>query len=1015
MIPLSLLSDPELLGLGRRPMVPALPPFDSVEVARAGGPSPWVRSLDGEWWRRVRPHPDAVTAADVGGDEPAPGGGWGAAPVPGTFATPLYLNVRMPFELHAPDVPLDDNPTAVYRRTFTLPAAWRRGRRRTVLRLGGASSMAVVWVNGSLVGVATDSRLPSAFDVTAVLRPGPNTVAVAVPRWSASTWVEDQDQWWIPGLLRSIELWSLAPVALDDTATVPGLDADGTTGTLDLDVSVDGLAIGGPGPYSVEVLVEDPARTGRRRPLATTGRLEVPAWPARDPADPDATAALEHTVAYTWPGHRVLGRLAVPGVEPWSHESPRRYRVVIVLREPAGAVVDVRTRPTGFRRVEVVDRALLVNGVPVVVNGVNHHDVHPDRGPATTTEDSRRDLELMKRHHVNAVRTSHYPHDESFYDLCDELGLYVVDEADVETHGRWRATSDDPAYAATFLTRGVRMVQRDRSHPCVIAWSLGNESGYGPSHDAMAAWIGRVDPSRPRHYEGGFSRDLDAASPASDLVCPMYASVERIVRWSREGRDRRPLVLCEYSHAMGQAGGLSDYWAVFGRESGLQGGFVWEWADHALRRTEPDGTTWFAYGGDFGEPVHDGSFVCDGLVSPDREPHPLLAELAALTQPVAVEVVRPARGRPRVRVTNRRWFTDLSDLEARWERAVDGVPVAAGPFAVPALAPQGAADLAVPGPGRAAAGGRSTLTVRFRPRRGRRPAWAPPGWESAVVTVELPGVETAGTRAGPAPVRSRGLLVDGDGLRVGEVALGWPALALWRAPTDNDDPPGTWRPATPAGAWRRAGLDRLDVVGDEVRRRGGAWLRTVVYRTAAGHPVEHRQRVTVEDGTVVCAERLVIDRAIRDLPRVGVAFELPADFEDLRWLGLGPGDSYPDRRAAGRFGLWSSTVTAQALPFVVPQEHGLHVDTEWFELAAPARTLRIVGDRPLAFSALAHSAADLQAAAHAHELPARAATHVHLDVAHRGLGTAACGPDTHPRHLVPGGTYRFGWTITVTR
>ena len=314
----------------------------------------------------------------------------------------------------------------------------------------------------------------------------------------------------------------------------------------------------------------------------------------------------------------------MPGIESWNHERPRRYRVAIVLRDGDGAVLDVRSRWIGFRRVELADRALLVNGVPVVINGVNHHDIHPDRGPATTVEDTRRDLELMKRHHVNAVRTSHYPKDESFYDLCDELGLYVVDEADIESHGRWRATSDEPAYAAAFLERGMRMVLRDRSHPCVVAWSLGNESGYGPSHDAMAAWIRRVDPSRPLHYEGGFSRDLDAASPVSDIVCPMYASVERIVQWSADGRDRRPLILCEYNHAMGQAGGLADYWSVFGEVEGLQGGFVWEWADHGLRRHEADGTSWIAYGGDFGEAEHDGNFVCDGLVSADREPHPLL-------------------------------------------------------------------------------------------------------------------------------------------------------------------------------------------------------------------------------------------------------------------------------------------------------------------------------------------------------------------------------------------------------
>ena len=439
----------------------------------------------------------------------------------------------------------------------------------------------------------------------------------------------------------------------------------------------------------------------------------MPRWAPRDGGD-------AHAIAYTWPGHRVIDRVRVRGVEAWSHENPRRYRVAVILRDGGGEVLDVRARWVGFRRIELADRALLVNGVPVVINGVNHHDINPDRGPATTVDDTRRDLELMKRHHVNAVRTSHYPKDESFYELCDELGLYVVDEADIETHARWRATSDDPAYAAAFLERGMRMVLRDRSHPCVIAWSLGNESGYGPSHDAMAAWIRRVDPSRPLHYEGGFSRDLDAASPVSDIVCPMYASVERIVRWSDDGHDRRPLILCEYNHAMGQAGGLADYWAVFGEVDGLQGGFVWEWADHGLRRRDADGREWIAYGGDFGEAEHDGNFVCDGLVSADREAHPLLAELAALTQPVAVD----AAGHGRLRVRNRRWFTDLSDVEATWELTTDGRRVVAGRLELPAIAPRSSAVIDIPAvvDERTSRGGtgRSTLVVRFAP------TWARP-------------------------------------------------------------------------------------------------------------------------------------------------------------------------------------------------------------------------------------------------------------------------------------------------
>jgi beta-galactosidase len=996
--------DPAATGLGRLLMAPGLDPYDDIESAVAGDNSPWVRSLDGTWRFRLHRSPVDLEPGDVAG---APADDSVEVSVPGSWVlpadgshnrgAPIYLNVRMPFNGQAPHVPAD-NPTGVYRREFTVPATWRR--RRTLLRVGSANSMGFVWVNGEFVGFGTDSHLASTYDITEHVVRGANTVCIVVPRWSASTWVENQDQWWMPGLHRSVDLVSVPMIALGDTATVPGLDVDGTTGTLELDVGVDVADGSQPGPLTVEVVVTDPLGR-RRRPLASTGAVDVPRWTPRDAGD-------EHTVAYTWPGHRVLDRLRVPGIEAWNHEHPRRYRVAIVLRDGDGAILDVRSRWVGFRRVELADRALLVNGMPVVINGVNHHDIHPDRGPATTVDDTRRDLELMKRHHVNAVRTSHYPKDESFYDLCDELGLYVVDEADIETHARWRATSDDPAYAAAFLERGMRMVLRDRSHPSIVAWSLGNESGYGPSHDAMAAWIRRVDPSRPLHYEGGFSRDLDAASPVSDIVCPMYASVERIVEWSADGRDRRPLILCEYNHAMGQAGGLADYWSVFGAVEGLQGGFVWEWVDHGLRRREPDGSSWIAYGGDFGEVEHDGNFVCDGLVSADREPHPLLEELAALTQPVAVEHL----GGSRLRVYNRRWFSGLDDLETWWELVVDGRRMDRGRLELPAVGPRSSVGVELRAASFDSAPGRRVLQLSFKPRRAERPAWANGRWITGLAAVELGGASNvrASSREDDIPVE-----ITDDGILVGGVVVGWPALSLWRAPTDNDDPPGEWRATTPAAGWRADGLDRIVETAAEVRRRGGAVTRVVSYKTGTGDPIEHRQRIEIVDGVARISETIRVDRALRDLPRVGVAFELPVEFDGLTWLGLGPDDSYPDRRAASSFGRWTAMVGELAVPFVRPQEYGLHLDTAWFEVGSPTVALRVAGDRPLAISALPHSVEELETATHAHLLPPSSATHVHVDVAHRGLGTAACGPDTHPRHLVGGGMFRFTWTMTARR
>lgn len=1005
---LQLWLDPAVTGVNRRGCVDRLEPHADLDAALAGVSSPWVRSLDGEW--------ELGLAAGIGAAaEPTD-----VVAVPGTWVlqghgAPIYLNVIMPFGGHPPTVPAE-NPVGWYRRTFTLPARWRS--RRTLLRVNGANAGAAVWVNDRFVGIGTDRHLPSTFEISAHLRRGENRVAIAVPTWSAATWIEDQDQWWAPGLTRGVELFSVPQVALDDVATVPGLDADGTTGTLEYDVSIDPATA--PNGYTVELRVDradgdraDDAGRARRRPLATTGPVAVADW------TPDGPGG-EQIAGHVWPGPRVTGTLTVPGIAPWHHERPHRYRATIALRDPAGALVDVRTRLVGFRRVELADRALLINGRPVLVNGVNHHDDHPDRGAAVTPADVRADLELMKRHHVNAVRTSHYPKAEWFYDLCDELGLYVIDEANVESHGRWRAIAHDPAYLSAFVERGARMVRRDRSRTCVIAWSLGNESGYGPNHDAMAAYIRRIDPSRPLHYEGAFWGDLAAHNPVTDITCPMYASVERIVQWSHDGRDRRPLILCEYAHAMGQAGGLDSYWEVFGTVEGLQGGFVWEWADHALRKHGPDtltteGSAWLAYGGDFGEPRHDGRFVCDGLVSADREPHPLLAELAALTQPVAATVVGGGRARVALRIENRRWFTDLGDVRCRWELVRAGRRIAGGRLELPAIAPRGSATVELPIDGDA--GG--ALTLRVTPTAASRRPWMGDGWAVADIALDLGRAPTPPPRA-PArrDARRTTVAVGHETLHLGGLELPWPKLSVWRAPTDNDDPPGEWRPEpSPHQRWLAQGLHELTVYDVAVAPvRGGGMTRTTRHRTATGAVIEHRQRVTPGDAGLDLVDTFHVDATLHDLPRLGVRWSLDAAFDQLQWSGLGPGSSYPDRRAATRHGVWSAVIGEEHCPFVIPQEYGLHLDCDWFAIGDGARRLVAAGDggrSRFAFSALPHSVEDLAAATHAHLLPRRRGTHVHVDVAHRGLGTAACGPDTAPRWIVGGGRYRLAWSLGV--
>ncbi len=1035
---------PEITGVGRLPMRSPLVPFPDVASARSldRTSSPWFRPLDGTWRFLLLSRPEDVTddlvAAEVDETE------WGETVVPGVWTVgkdggapldpPIYTNVRMPFRGRPPEVP-DENPTGVHRTTFRVPAEWRG--RRVVLHLGGAISVLYVYVNGRPVGMAKDSRLPSEFDVTDHLEPGVNALTCVVVRWSDASYVEDQDQWWHAGLHREVYLYATGRTHVADVKAITGLADDDTTGTVDLEVTV-GFDLArdvGPG-WSVDAVVETIRGKARRD-------------------DPVAGPVPHTTLPYLFDGHVVRLHLDVPGIEPWSAERPTLYRLVVRLVDPDGAVREVVAERVGFRRVEVRDRQLLINGRPVLIMGMNRHDHHPDRGPAVTVDDMRADLLAMKAHHVNAVRTAHYPNDHRLLDLCDELGLYVVDEADFESHAWITSLCHDPRYRAALVERVSRMVERDKNHPSVILWSLGNESGYGAAHDAAAAWVRRYDPGRPLHYEGAVGWDLDAEAPVTDVVCPMYASVEAIVAWATEAKDpRRPLILCEYSHAMGNSnGGLADYVAAFEAHDGLQGGFVWEWKDHGLRQRLPDGRERFAYGGQFGDEPNDANFVADGIVGPTVDPHPALREFAHLAAPVRVTATDAELRRRRLRIHNRRWFTDLSDLRATWAVTVDGREVESGPLALPDLGPRQDATVAVPWSRVRLAGGQEAHVV-VRVTQASATPWADAGHEVAHAQLALPArarprpvARVTGSVAhlrdpgtGRVDVTTGALALEADDA-TGEVhALRWdgedllvrpPGLDLWRAPTDNDgikaflDRRDVWTDerGKPLGRWLGWGLDHLHrtPVGGSVRSEGRTVVlsrREKLWGTDPSIVATHRQHLTVHPGgDVVIDDEVEIPEAWDDLPRVGVSFTVPAGLGELEWYGGGPDECYPDRRAAAVRLRHRSSVGGQFVPYLVPQEHGLHVDTRWFALHGGAALgfggLLVVAEDPtaFAFSASHHTAADLYAAADLTDLTPRPEVTVHVDVAHRGLGTLSCGPDTTPDHLVRPGRHRWSWRL----
>ena len=1014
------LLQPELTEINRVASRAPLEPHPEADAARTGGSSPWRRSLDGAWRFRLVDRPADAPARWM---LPATDDGrWGSVEVPGCWTRqcvgdlPHYTNIVMPWPgLDPPQVP-ETNPTGLYRTTFRVPRAWRG--RQVVVHLGGVESVAVVWCNGGLVGMGKDSRLPSEFDLTPHLRSGDNLLAVMVIRYSDATWIEDQDHWWHAGIHRSCFIEARGADRIDDLVVRADFDPADGTGALSFAAEVVG------GASSVRVTLE----TDRGRVVA--GPLEV-AVPGLDRGD----QLSQLSVAYAFTGR--VARVSAEGlkVNPWSTESPTRYRMITELLAADGSVVEAHGTWTGFRRVEISGRRLLINGRDMVINGVNRHDHHHETGKTLTVDELREDLVTMKRHNINAVRTAHYPNDHRLLDLCDELGLYVIDEANVESHARLASLLQDERWHHAVVERTRRMVRRDRNHPSIIGWSLGNESGHGPCHDAAAAWVRRVDPTRFLQYEGAVGGRFPVAALHSrtdtereasrserlvtDVVCPMYTPIDVIVDWARwaekTGLDDRPLILCEYSHAMGNSNGsIAEHIEAFHTEPALGGGFVWDWRDQGLAETDENGRFYWAYGGHFGDEPNDANFCINGLVGPDGTPHPGLTELAWAARPVTAV----SAGGRRVRVTSRRRFTSTSDLRLRWTVDLDGTPAETGILDVD-VAPGATTTVTIPYTTKAPRGSDASLVLEWVTRKAT--AWAERGH---VVAWEHISIASATTR--PIRVSRPAVTVDVDdaglhGVSIGDrrVVVGDITGRLWRAPTDNDGVGQGWMSAVVGvrQQWLAWGLHDLTSVVDKVTRRVADDGERITFRrrlVGAEAEATHRTRIDISAAGAIFTERIVIPNAWNDLPRVGVGFEVPSDLERLEWYGLGPHETYPDRRSSGLVRRWWSTVEAQYHPYVVPQEHGAHGETRWFSLTDPrGRGIRIDAESPVSFSARRHHDHALTAATTLAELEVAETTEVHIDVGMRGLGTGACGPDTLPAYRVGPGVHSWTWTITV--
>ncbi len=966
-------------------------------------------SLDGEWNFQLLENPDQE-----------PNKRWQSIPVPGLWTMvngeqpfrdrPIYTNVQMPFSELPPLVPTE-NPTGIYEREFVLPTSWEG--KRVVLSIGGFESVAILYINGDEVGVAKDSRLASEFDVTDYVHTGSNEVRIKVIKWSDATFIEDQDQWWHGGITRSIKLYATEEVFIERLYTTPGLASDNKTGTLSIRAHINSIKGADIANHKLRIKVVGLKGASKSIPVIAKA---APQWTEKSAVEQAAGSDYFHGTY--WQGNMPKAKyeaflatepiipgpleveLRIPNVQPWSAESPKLYDLEIELVDPTGQVLEITSQKIGFRRSEVIGNQFLVNGQPVIFYGINRHDFHPDTGRVLDRDYMRQDLLELKRWNFNAVRTSHYPNDPAFLDLCDELGFYVIGEANIESHAFQNTLCNDQKYLNAWVDRVARMIQRDIHHPSVVMWSLGNESGAGLNHRAAAAYARSFDPTRPLHYEGAIRGNWTINHDLTDVVCPMYPDISAIISYAKSKKLDRPLIMCEYSHAMGNSNGtISEYWEAIHSLDGLQGGFIWEMWDHGLNQTLEDGTIRSAYGGDYGEVKHDGNFVCDGMFFANRTPKPALQEFRQIASPLEIRAKNAKSGR--FEIFNKQFFNDTRTIKIRVEITVNGKVAATSDLKYPNLKARKSATIQIPSKLLKSGTGAGERFINFSLEHSLSTPWAHTGTEIANFQFALTAKPLPRAKA----IKGKNEFVSNDGVVQIPNAVVAPQLTLWRAPTDND------LIGHIAEKWDDWGLRELTKTNSQVKR--GALSTKIIntWKTGSGIKIKHEQVIeNVADGFRV-TESVVLPKELTDVARIGTNFELNGELDQLVYFGTGPFETMPDR-AIGKIHRWSSSVADQYVPYVKPQENGGHVGVRWFTLSNRSNHgLFIQLDKPRMVTVTPMRSIDIADATHNIFLQPCGNTVVTIDAIHRGVGTASCGPDTLPKYKVKPGTYKWSWTL----
>lgn len=992
--------------------------FADRDTALTGDPdrSPFIVSLNGEWafhWSR-KPEDRPIGFHETGYDT----SGWDSITVPGDwqmqgYGVPIYVNYGFPFENLHPKAPRDYNPVGCYVREFSIPDEWKN--HEVILHFGGVNSAYNVWVNGQWVGYSEDSKTPAEYNISAHLIPGGNRLAVEVFRWSSGSYLEDQDMWRFSGIERDVRLMAREKVAIRNVVISAGLEPSGDEGQLSVKINIRNSRDTSADARLEAELID---RSNGQTVYQTFQEMLLESGEQRE-------AFVE----------KVLGN-----VKAWSAEKPNLYDLLITLK--SGSLQHTTSHRVGFRRVEIRNSQLLVNGMPVLLKGVNRHEHNHSKGHVVSKEEMIRDIQLMKQYNINAVRCSHYPPDSFFLQACDELGMYVIDEANIEAHGLMTYTpaedyynlgvspvTHDPEWKEAVMFRTRNMIERDRNHPSIIIWSQGNETGEGPNFEEAYQWIKNTDPTRPVQSEPVWTK------PATDIVAPMYASIDQIRAFAEKG-DHRPLILCEYAHAMGNStGNLQDYWDVIHAYPNLQGAFIWDWVDQGILQRSPTGIEYWAYGGDFGPsgtPSH-GNFCTNGIVFPDRSAKPGAWEVKKVHQDIRFQPVPGSRDT--FRILNGFFFTDLSAYAITWELHKEGTVIASGNVELPdGLAPQGDIKVQLPLDFESMKSG-TEYFVLFTAKTKDFSRALPAGH---IVAQEQIQVQSAGVNPVWVPRPSNtsltykntyeGISVSGDGFTMifdratgnlrDYVVNGVSLLRMdmtpyyWRIPNDNDV--GNKMPDRCA-PWKTASSKR-ELTAVETFETLGQVTVLATFRIPGADSTGTVRTIVHPDGSVRVESTIKLgENAPVELPRVGMKLTMPGSFDQLAWYGRGPHESYIDRKSSAFVGFYSGSVMDQFVPYIRPQENGNKTEVRWAEIRnAGGAGLRFIGDPLIEFNAHHYLEDDFdQRVTHLPDVPFKNLTEV--VISHRQMGVGgdnSWGALPHDPYRLLEKEYSYGfWMI----